>query len=248
MVSFSPALRILFIRSMAPSDGRRRSSEPVVNGYNINPTPGSPTLLQNPSHLTVRVRSQRRVEPLPDPPRRSLTPSGSSAQSSVVRKLLSLVEPYQPGDSAVLENRRLLPNSKNALHIIDGEDTRYYIGIIDFLTKYRFRQRAGKVIKDMRFCCGDHSTRGPQVYADRFLHFIYDHTSWQRLTYADIWSRLLGLLFQTEVKKRLCNDMHIKQWDVITHPCRNFNGGLATAWMSNYISHKIMDIIYIYIV
>lgn len=72
-------------------------------------------------------------------------------------------------------NRRLLPNTKNPLHIIDGAEYRYYLGIIDFFTLYECRQRTGRFLKSVKHCCGDHSTVPPDVYADRFLSFIREH-------------------------------------------------------------------------
>ena len=45
----------------------------------------------------------------------------------------------------------------------------------------------------------------------------------------------------------ISNYIHIWIWDVITHPCPNFNGSLTAievrVWMSNYIPHIIMDVI-----
>ncbi|KAL0193380.1 hypothetical protein M9458_011676, partial [Cirrhinus mrigala] len=39
------------------------------------------------------------------------------------------------------QNRRLLPNFKNPLHVIDGPEQRYFIGIIDIFTVYGFKKR-----------------------------------------------------------------------------------------------------------
>ncbi|KAM9793591.1 phosphatidylinositol 4-phosphate 5-kinase-like protein 1 isoform X2 [Syngnathus typhle] len=40
-----------------------------------------------------------------------------------------------------VQNRRLLLNLKNALHVIDGPDQRYFIGIIDIFTVYSLKKR-----------------------------------------------------------------------------------------------------------
>ncbi|XP_069121357.1 phosphatidylinositol 4-phosphate 5-kinase-like protein 1 isoform X2 [Argopecten irradians] len=77
---------------------------------------------------------------------------------------------YQPS------NLRLLPNCQNPLHVIDGEDYRYYVGIIDFFTQYECRQRVARVIKTLKNWTSDHSTVPPDIYADRFLNFISDRT------------------------------------------------------------------------
>ena len=74
-------------------------------------------------------------------------------------------------------NRRLLPNTKNPLHIVDGAKYRYYLGIIDFLTLYECRQRTGRFVKSVKHCCGDHSTLPPDGYATRFRNFILEHVS-----------------------------------------------------------------------
>ncbi|XP_033732639.1 phosphatidylinositol 4-phosphate 5-kinase-like protein 1 [Pecten maximus] len=77
---------------------------------------------------------------------------------------------YQPS------NLRLLPNCRNPLHVIDGEDYRYYVGVIDFFTQYECRQRIARVLKTLKNLTSDHSTVPPDIYADRFLKFITDRT------------------------------------------------------------------------
>ena len=50
-----------------------------------------------------------------------------------------------------------------------------------------------------------------------------------------------------EIMPYMNNCIHAKQWDVIIHPCPNFNSGLVAieyrVWMSNYIPHKTMGMI-----
>ena len=89
---------------------------------------------------------------------------------------LSLID-QQVLDESEVQNRRLLPASKNSLHIIDGPEYRYYLGIIDFLTLYECRQRMGRMMKSVKFCCADHSTIPPVPYGKRFLGFIEEHTA-----------------------------------------------------------------------
>ena len=48
-------------------------------------------------------------------------------------------------------NRRILPDEVNALHIVDGIDTRYYFGIIDIFTTYGWRQKIAHVLKNIRY-------------------------------------------------------------------------------------------------
>lgn len=84
---------------------------------------------------------------------------------------------YLDSTGMVFKNRRLLLNCNNNLHIIDGEHYRYYIGIIDFFTRFQLRQKAGKVLKDLKTCCGSHSTERPEFYGQRFYEFIEERTS-----------------------------------------------------------------------
>jgi phosphatidylinositol-4-phosphate 5-kinase-like protein 1 len=74
-----------------------------------------------------------------------------------------------------LENRRLLPDCFNGIHIIDGPEYRYFVGIIDFLTMWTFKQRLNQTMKLIKHGCGDQSTIPPSQYASRFVHFITEH-------------------------------------------------------------------------
>ena len=104
-------------------------------------------------------------------------PRAQTVRKKLVGKApLSLIDQLILDESEV-QNRRLLPDTKNPLHIIDGPEYRYYLGIIDFLTLYECRQRMGRVIKSVKFCCGDHSTIPPVPYGQRFLDFIEEHTA-----------------------------------------------------------------------
>ena len=48
------------------------------------------------------------------------------------------------------ENRRLLPDVANAVHILDGPASRYYLGFVDIFTKYGFWQKLGQTLKTVR--------------------------------------------------------------------------------------------------
>ena len=41
----------------------------------------------------------------------------------------------------------------------------------------------------------------------------------------------------------LSNDIHIKEWDVITHAYPNANGGEVRAFIGDYSTYKTMDMI-----
>ncbi|XP_060071907.1 phosphatidylinositol 4-phosphate 5-kinase-like protein 1 [Ylistrum balloti] len=93
--------------------------------------------------------------------------TGTCSLKNLLRQSMES-EKYQPS------NLRLLPNCRNPLHVIDGEDYRYYVGIIDFFTQYECRQRVARVLKTLKNWTSDHSTVPPDIYADRFLKFITD--------------------------------------------------------------------------
>ncbi|KAK5852432.1 hypothetical protein PBY51_023901 [Eleginops maclovinus] len=74
------------------------------------------------------------------------------------------------------QNRRLLPNLKSPLHVIDGPEQRYFIGIIDIFTVYNFRKRLEHWWKRLRHPGRSFSTVSPQAYCVRLCHWVQDHT------------------------------------------------------------------------
>ncbi|KAM6976116.1 phosphatidylinositol 4-phosphate 5-kinase-like protein 1 [Tautogolabrus adspersus] len=74
------------------------------------------------------------------------------------------------------QNRRLLPNLKNPLHVIDGPEQRYFIGIIDIFTVYSFKKRLEHFWKRLRHPGRSFSTVSPQTYCVRLCHWVQDHT------------------------------------------------------------------------
>lgn len=74
------------------------------------------------------------------------------------------------------QNRRLLPNLKNPLHVIDGPEQRYFIGIIDIFTVYSFKKRLEHLWKRLRHPGRSFSTVSPQTYCLRLCHWVQDHT------------------------------------------------------------------------
>ena len=111
----------------------------------------------------------------PERPKEHQTPSRSQRKANGFLQSLSDSR-YLDSTGLKFENRRLLLNCDNNLHIVDGVSHRYYIGIIDFFTLFQCRQHVGKFFKDIRTCCGNHSTEPPDVYAKRFYQFIMDKT------------------------------------------------------------------------
>ncbi|XP_033502403.2 phosphatidylinositol 4-phosphate 5-kinase-like protein 1 [Epinephelus lanceolatus] len=74
------------------------------------------------------------------------------------------------------QNRRLLPNLKNPLHVIDGPEQRYFIGIIDIFTVYSFKKRLEHLWKTLRHPGRSFSTVSPQTYCLRLCNWVQDHT------------------------------------------------------------------------
>ncbi|KAJ6654595.1 hypothetical protein lerEdw1_006748, partial [Lerista edwardsae] len=75
------------------------------------------------------------------------------------------------------QNRRLLSSTKNPLHVIDGPDFRYFVGIIDFFTVYGFRKKLEHLWKSIRYRGQRFSTVNPSDYAERLCQWVKDHTS-----------------------------------------------------------------------
>ncbi|KAM4625278.1 phosphatidylinositol 4-phosphate 5-kinase-like protein 1 [Polymixia lowei] len=73
-------------------------------------------------------------------------------------------------------HRRLLPNFKNAIHVIDGPDRRYFVGIIDIFTVYGWKKRLEHLWKRLRFPGRSFSTVSPAAYSQRFCQWVQNHT------------------------------------------------------------------------
>uniref|UniRef100_A0A3B5KM31 Phosphatidylinositol-4-phosphate 5-kinase-like 1 n=1 Tax=Xiphophorus couchianus TaxID=32473 RepID=A0A3B5KM31_9TELE len=74
------------------------------------------------------------------------------------------------------QNRRLLPNLKNPLHVIDGPEQRYFIGIIDVFTVYGLKKRLEHLWKSLRHHGRSFSTVSPQEYSGRLRRWVQNHT------------------------------------------------------------------------
>ncbi|XP_061836627.1 phosphatidylinositol 4-phosphate 5-kinase-like protein 1 isoform X3 [Nerophis lumbriciformis] len=100
------------------------------------------------------------------------------------RDLLSAETPQQPEAGSdttglqdfTVQNRRLLLNLKNAQHIIDGPDQRYFIGIIDIFTVYGFKKRLEYWWKRLRHPGRTFSTVSPRNYCTRLCQWVQHHT------------------------------------------------------------------------
>ncbi|XP_018588411.1 phosphatidylinositol 4-phosphate 5-kinase-like protein 1 isoform X2 [Scleropages formosus] len=74
------------------------------------------------------------------------------------------------------QNRRLLPGTKNPLHVIDGPELRYFVGIIDIFTVYGFRKKLEHLWKRLRYPGRTFSTVSPPAYACRLRQWVQGHT------------------------------------------------------------------------
>ncbi|CAL9707694.1 unnamed protein product [Knipowitschia caucasica] len=73
-------------------------------------------------------------------------------------------------------HRRLLPNCDNAVHVVDGPEKRYFVGIIDIFTVYGWKKRLENLWKRIRFPGRAFSTVSPRKYSARFAQWIQDRT------------------------------------------------------------------------
>lgn len=71
---------------------------------------------------------------------------------------------------------RLLPNCKNAVHVMDGPERRYFVGIIDIFTVYNWRKKLEHLWKSVRYPGRVFSTVNPSTYSHRFCQWIQEHT------------------------------------------------------------------------
>lgn len=75
-------------------------------------------------------------------------------------------------DKFLVESRKFVLPSPNRLHIIDGKEYRYFLGIVDFLSQYDWYQKLTACWKTVYYQCGDHSTKEPILYRHRFMSFL----------------------------------------------------------------------------
>lgn len=107
------------------------------------------------------------------------TDGGAAAEASAEGFALQELKETQT-DSELQEfhehHRRLLPNFKNAIHVIDGSERRYFVGIIDIFTVYGWKKRLENLWKRLRFPGRAFSTVSPDKYSHRFCRWIQEHS------------------------------------------------------------------------
>uniref|UniRef100_A0A8C0KQB6 Phosphatidylinositol-4-phosphate 5-kinase like 1 n=2 Tax=Canis lupus dingo TaxID=286419 RepID=A0A8C0KQB6_CANLU len=97
---------------------------------------------------------------------------GSSLIFRTARSVRGAQSPEEPG----AQNRRLLPDSPNALHILDGPEQRYFLGLVDLATVYGLRKRLEHLWKTLRYPGRTFSTVSPARYARRLCQWVEAHT------------------------------------------------------------------------
>ncbi|XP_061071911.1 phosphatidylinositol 4-phosphate 5-kinase-like protein 1 [Conger conger] len=73
------------------------------------------------------------------------------------------------------QNRRLLGSFRNPLHVIDGPEERYFLGIVDVFTVYGLRKRLERLWKRLRHPRRSVSTVSPPAYARRLGQWVRCH-------------------------------------------------------------------------
>uniref|UniRef100_A0A452VD09 Phosphatidylinositol-4-phosphate 5-kinase like 1 n=1 Tax=Ursus maritimus TaxID=29073 RepID=A0A452VD09_URSMA len=98
---------------------------------------------------------------------------GNSLIFRTVRSVRGVQSPEEPAS----QNRRLLPDSPNALHILDGPEQRYFLGLVDLATVYGLRKRLEHLWKTLRYPRRTFSTVSPARYARRLCPWVGAHTA-----------------------------------------------------------------------
>ncbi|XP_043576475.1 phosphatidylinositol 4-phosphate 5-kinase-like protein 1 [Chiloscyllium plagiosum] len=145
-----------------------RTKKSMVSGASPTASVGSPVpgLVEEDTAVlvaeTVSGTDECHVKEIPGP---TATAGPDSTGSSELDK----------ADPAT-QNRRLLPNFRNSLHVIDGAQSRYFVGIIDIFTVYGFRKKLEHLWKSIRYRGQSFSTVSPDQYAKRLCQWVEDHT------------------------------------------------------------------------
>ncbi|XP_070451627.1 phosphatidylinositol 4-phosphate 5-kinase-like protein 1 isoform X1 [Equus przewalskii] len=97
---------------------------------------------------------------------------GSSLIFRTVRSVRGIQSPEESG----AQNRRLLPDAPNALHIVDGPEQRYFLGLVDLVTVYGLHKRLEHLCGTL--CClgRTFSPVSPACYARRLCQWAEAHT------------------------------------------------------------------------
>ncbi|KAM4878000.1 phosphatidylinositol 4-phosphate 5-kinase-like protein 1 isoform 2-T3 [Thomomys bottae] len=97
-------------------------------------------------------------------------------QSSSIFCMARSVHGVQNLQDPGAQNLRLLPHVPNALHILDGPEQRYFLGLVDLATVYGLRKRLEHLWKTLRYRGRSFSTVSPACYARRLCQWVEAHT------------------------------------------------------------------------
>ncbi|XP_063792724.1 phosphatidylinositol 4-phosphate 5-kinase-like protein 1 isoform X1 [Pseudophryne corroboree] len=104
------------------------------------------------------------------------TPEMTSGRRLPMKKIGQQASTVSNISDVMAQNRRLLPNYRNPLHVMDGPELRYFIGIIDIFTVYGLKKRLEHVWKSLRYRGQEFSTVSPSRYSQRLCHWVETHT------------------------------------------------------------------------
>ncbi|XP_057404770.1 phosphatidylinositol 4-phosphate 5-kinase-like protein 1 isoform X2 [Balaenoptera acutorostrata] len=96
--------------------------------------------------------------------------------SSLIFRTARSTRGVQSLEEPEAQNRRLLPDAPNALHILDGPEQRYFLGLVDLATVYGLRKRLEHLWKTLRYPGRTFSTVSPTRYARRLCQWVEAHT------------------------------------------------------------------------
>ncbi|KAF7486430.1 Hypothetical predicted protein [Marmota monax] len=96
--------------------------------------------------------------------------------SCLIFRMARSVQGAQGPEEPEAQNRRLLPDAPNALHILDGPEQRYFLGLVDLATVYGLRKRLEHLWKTLRYPGRTFSTVSPARYARRLCQWVEEHT------------------------------------------------------------------------
>ncbi|CAH2316205.1 phosphatidylinositol 4-phosphate 5-kinase 1 isoform X3 [Pelobates cultripes] len=136
---------------------------------------GSPTTSHSAS-VPGTVEEENSTDKEDDGTEFSGTPEMTSGGRIPLKKIGPQVSTVSDISNVIAQNRRLLPNYRNPLHVMDGPELRYFIGIIDIFTVYGLRKRLEHLWKSMRYRGQEFSTVSPSQYSRRLCSWAETHT------------------------------------------------------------------------
>ncbi|KAM8886618.1 phosphatidylinositol 4-phosphate 5-kinase-like protein 1 isoform 2-T2 [Spinachia spinachia] len=127
-----------------------------------SPTGSDPSI----TPLVAETMAEGASDPTEEPQAAAQETNGTSTETRRDSELQEFLE----------HHRRLLPNCRNAIHVVDGPEHRYFVGIIDIFTVYGWKKRLENAWKCVRYPGRVFSTVRPSKYSHRFCQWIQDHS------------------------------------------------------------------------